>query len=86
MSTCTRCGQEAPDGAIYCPHCCGGDHLPEAIRGGVRWGLIGLSLGLVVSVTVLSLYGFEKGIKAIAFAVPVGTFTTGLLMGLWRHR
>ncbi len=27
-------------------------------------------------------YGAERGIKAIAFIVPVTTFTTGLIIGL----
>ncbi|MGE5492348.1 MAG: zinc ribbon domain-containing protein [Actinomycetota bacterium] len=81
---CGKCGQEVPEGAVYCPFCTaeGASDEKEVIRGGVRGGLIGLVLGLIPAVILLSIYGPERGIKAIAFAVPVATFTTGLILGL----
>jgi len=81
---CSKCGLEVPEDAIYCPHCTGGrkttDH--DVIRGGIRGGAIGLFLGALPMVWLLYHFGAERGIKAIAFAVPVATFTTGLIIGL----
>jgi len=81
---CSKCGQEVPEGAIYCPFCTGGGTASEKdlIRGGIRGGLIGLVLGLIPAFVLLAIYGPERGIKAIAFAVPIATFTTGLTLGL----
>ncbi|MGA9962558.1 MAG: zinc ribbon domain-containing protein [Azonexus sp.] len=81
---CSKCGQEVPADAIYCPHCTGDGKTTdrEVIRGGIQWGLVGLLLGLVPSLLLLYIYGAERGIKAIAFALPIGTFTTGLIIGL----
>lgn len=81
---CAKCGQEVPADAIYCPHCTGEGKTTDrdVIRGGIKGGLLGLALGLIPAVAVLTLYGAERGIKAIAFAVPVATFTTGLIIGL----
>jgi tetrahydromethanopterin S-methyltransferase subunit F len=81
---CSKCGQEVPADAIYCPHCTGERQTTdsEVIRGGVRGGLLGLAIGLVPALLLLYIYGPERGIKAIAFAVPVATFTTGLIIGL----
>jgi len=81
---CSKCGQEVPADAIYCPHCTG-DHKTtdsDVIRGGVRGGLIGLVIGLVPALFILYTYGPVRGIKAIAFALPVATFATGLIIGL----
>jgi hypothetical protein len=82
---CGKCGQEVPEGAIYCPFCTAGGGASdekEIIRGGVRGGLIGLLAGLVPALLLLYVFGAERGIKAIAFAVPAATFTTGLILGL----
>lgn len=81
---CSQCGQDVPADAIYCPHCTGERRTTdgEVIRGGVRGGLLGLVIGLIPALLLLYLYGAERGIKAIAFAVPVATFTTGLIVGL----
>jgi hypothetical protein len=81
---CSQCGQEVPEDAIYCPHCTGDRKTSdrEVIRGGIAGGLKGLFLGLLPMVWLLMHYGAERGIKAIAFAVPVATFTTGLIIGL----
>ncbi|MBS1190111.1 MAG: hypothetical protein H6R10_1903 [Rhodocyclaceae bacterium] len=81
---CAKCGQEVPEGAIYCPFCVAGGSAgeKEIIRGGIKGGLIGLALGLIPAALLLYVYGPERGIKAIAFAVPVATFTTGLILGL----
>ena len=54
----------------------------EVIRGGIKWGLIGLVLGLLPMIWLLYHFGAERGIKAIAFTVPIATFTTGLIIGL----
>jgi hypothetical protein len=84
---CSKCGQEVPEGAIYCPFCtAGGGGEKDLIRGGIKGGLIGLLLGLVPALLLLYLFGAERGIKAIAFAVPVATFTTGLILGLVKAR
>ena len=81
---CTKCGQEVPADAIYCPHCTGDGKTADSdvIRGGLKWGLAGLLLGLVPALLLLYIYGAERGIKAIAFTLPIGTFTTGLIIGL----
>jgi hypothetical protein len=81
---CSKCGQEVPADAIYCPHCTGDRRTTdrEVIRGGVVGGAIGLLVGLVPAVLILYLYGAERGIKAIALTVPIATFTTGLIIGL----
>ncbi|MBL8426125.1 MAG: zinc ribbon domain-containing protein [Dechloromonas sp.] len=81
---CSKCGQEVPADAIYCPHCTGDRKTTDrdVIRGGIRGGAIGLFLGMLPAVWLLFQFGAERGIKAIAFIVPVATFTTGLIIGL----
>jgi len=81
---CSKCGQEVPADAIYCPHCVGEQKTTDSdvIRGGIRGGAIGLFLGLLPMLWLLYHFGAERGIKAIAFAVPVATFTTGLIIGM----
>ena len=81
---CSKCGQDVPADAIYCPQCTGDGTSTdrEIIQGGIRGGLIGLFLGLLPMIWLLFHFGAERGIKAIAFAVPVATFTTGLILGL----
>jgi hypothetical protein len=81
---CSKCGQEVPADAIYCPHCTGDRKTAdgEVIRGGIRGGAIGLFLGMLPMAWLLFHFGAERGIKAIAFAVPIATFTTGLIIGL----
>lgn len=81
---CSKCGQEVPADAIYCPHCTGERKTTDrqVIAGGVRGGLIGLFLGLLPAAWLLLDFGAERGIKAIAFIVPAITFTTGLIIGL----
>ena len=80
---CGKCGQEVPEGAIYCPFCTGERKTTDAdvIRGGIKGGLVGLVVGLPV-LLLLYIYGAERGIKAIVFAVPVATFITGLIIGM----
>jgi hypothetical protein len=81
---CSKCGQEVPADAIYCPHCTGDRKTTdqEVIRGGIRGGAIGLFLGMLPMAWLLFHFGAERGIKAIAFIVPAITFTTGLIVGL----
>jgi len=81
---CSKCGQEVPADAIYCPHCTGDRKTTDrdVIRGGIRGGAIGLFLGLLPALWLLYQFGAERGIKAIVFAVPVATFTTGLIIGM----
>ncbi len=85
---CGKCGQEVPEGAIYCPFCTAGKPTGQGdvIRGGLKGGLIGLLVGLLPMLGLLALYGPERGIKAIVFAVPVATFTTGLILGMVRAK
>lgn len=85
---CSKCGQDAPDDAIYCPHCTGGGKTTdrEVIRGGIVGGLKGLFIGLLPAVVLLHQYGAERGIKAIALTVPIATLTTGLIIGLVRAK
>ena len=81
---CSKCGQDVPPDAIYCPHCIGDGKTTDrdVIRGGIKWGLVGLLLGLAPALLLLYIYGAERGIKAVAFIVPAVTFTTGLIIGL----
>jgi hypothetical protein len=81
---CSKCGQEVPADAIYCPHCTGERETSDrdVIRGGIRGGLVGLFLGLLPAAWLLFDFGAERGIKAIAFIVPAVSFVTGLIIGL----
>jgi hypothetical protein len=81
---CSQCGQEVPADALYCPHCTGDRKTTDrdVISGGIRGGAIGLFLGLLPALWLLYHFGAERGIKAIAFAVPIATFTTGLIIGM----
>ena len=81
---CSKCGQGVPANAIHCPHCVAEPKTTdqEAIRGGIRGGLVGFVIGLLPMLWVLEHFGAERGIKAIVFAVPIATFTTGLMIGL----
>ena len=81
---CSKCGQEVPADAIYCPHCTGERKTTDSdvIRGGIRGGAIGLFLGLLPAVWLLYHFGAVRGIKGIAIMVPVITFTTGLIIGM----
>lgn len=81
---CAKCGREVPEDAIYCPHCTGErkttDH--EVIAGGLKGGALGFAVGLALVGLLLAFYDLERGIKAIVLTVPLGTFTTGLIIGL----
>ena len=81
---CSKCGQEVPADAIYCPHCTGERKTTDrqVISGGIRGGMIGLLIGMLPAVWLLFDFGAERGIKAIAVIVPAVTFTTGLIIGL----
>ena len=81
---CSQCGQEVAEDAIYCPHCTGERKTTdrEVMRGGFIGGLKGLFLGLLPMIWMLTQLGAERGIKAIAFTVPIATFTTGFIIGL----
>jgi hypothetical protein len=81
---CSKCGQEVPADAIYCPRCTGERKTTdqEVIRGGVKGGLVGLFLGLLPALWLLYHFGAVRGIKGIAVAVPIAAFTTGLIIGL----
>lgn len=81
---CSKCGQEVPADAIYCPHCAGNGQTTdrEVMRAGLVGGLKGLFLGLLPAIWLLVQFGAERGIKAIALTVPIATFTTGLIIGL----
>lgn len=81
---CAKCGREVPEDAIYCPHCTGERKTTdsEVIAGGLKGGALGLALGLALVSLLLAFYDLERGIKAIVLTVPLGTFTTGLIIGL----
>ncbi|WP_412481018.1 hypothetical protein [Azonexus sp. IMCC34839] len=81
---CDKCGREAPDDAIYCPHCVTDRKVSQlqVINGGLKGGAIGLALGLLLVTVLLGYYDLERGIKAIVLTVPIATFTTGLIIGL----
>lgn len=81
---CSKCGREVPADAIYCPHCVGDRKTTdrELINGGLKGGAIGLGIGLLLVTVLLGFYDLERGIKAIVVALPIGTFATGLIIGL----
>lgn len=81
---CAKCGREVPEDAIYCPHCTGERKTTdrEVIAGGLKGGALGLAVGLALVGLLLAFYDLERGIKAIVLTVPLGTFTTGLIIGL----
>ncbi|MDP3637982.1 MAG: zinc ribbon domain-containing protein [Azonexus sp.] len=81
---CSKCGEEVPADAIYCPRCTGERETSDAEvkLGGVKGGTIGLAIGLAIVTVILNYYDLERGIKAIVLIVPVATFTTGLIIGL----
>ena len=59
---CSKCGQEVPADAIYCPHCTGDRKTTDrdVIRGGIRGGAIGLFLGMLPAVWLLFQFGAEQ--------------------------
>lgn len=81
---CAKCGQSVPEDAIYCPHCAGQAPVGEraVLRAGLKWGGIAFALGLLPALALLGIYGAERGSKALAFIIPVTTFTTGLIIGM----
>ncbi len=81
---CAKCGQDVPDDAIYCPHCAGSGQTSQrdVINGGLKGAAIGLAIGLLLVTVLLAFYDLERGIKAIVLALPIATFTTGLILGL----
>ena len=81
---CAKCGQDAPEDALYCPHCAGNRKTTDrdVINGGLKGGTIGLAIGLALITLLLAFYDLERGIKAIVLTVPLGTCTTGLIIGL----
>ena len=85
---CSKCGLEVPADAIYCSHCTGDRKATDAavINGGVKGGAIGLAIGLALVTVLLANYELERGITAIALALPIGTFATGLIIGLVRAK
>ena len=85
---CAKCGREAPEDAIYCPHCVAQRKATQAqvINGGIKGGTIGLALGLAAVTLLLANYELERGIKAIVLILPIDTFTTGLIIGLVRAK
>ena len=85
---CAKCGQDAPEDAVYCPHCVSARPVSdrEVINGGLKGAAIGLGLGLVLATLLLAVYDLERGIKAIVLITPLITFTTGLIIGLVRAK
>ena len=81
---CAKCGLDVPEDAIYCPNCAGEQTTSDGdvMRGGLKGGTIGLGIGLAIVTALLVYYDLERGIKAIVLAVPIGTFATGLIIGL----
>ena len=81
---CSKCGLDVPEDAIYCPHCTGDRKTRdiELYRGAAKGGALGLGIGLLLVTIMLSMYEMARGIAAIALILPIGTFTTGLIIGL----
>jgi hypothetical protein len=84
---CQSCEQAVPNGAIYCPYCCGEDGREGAIkRGAFVGGVIGLMVGGVVAAIWSSIVGPERGTWGMVFGVTIGFVVTGLMLGMIRKR
>ncbi|MDA0190381.1 MAG: hypothetical protein OSW77_08655 [Proteobacteria bacterium] len=85
--TCDNCGGAVPNGAIYCPHCCGADGRDGAVlRGAFVGAVIGTMAGGLLAALWYSLVGPERGSWGMVLGVTVGCATTGLMLGMIRQR
>lgn len=85
--TCSGCGRDVPNGAIYCPHCCGDAGRLSATRcAALRGGLLGLLAGVLVATAWTALIGLDRATWGRAFGVVVTGVATGMLWGMLRQR
>lgn len=84
---CGSCGHEVPNGAIYCPRCCGEDGQLGAVkRGGFIGGVLGMMAGGIVAAIWSSIVGPERGTWGMVFGITLGAAVTGLMLGMIRQR
>ena len=87
LVVCPGCERAVPNGAIYCPHCCGQDGRDGALkRGAFIGGLGGLMVGGVVAAIWSSVVGPERATWGVTFAVVVAGVATGMIWGMLRQR
>lgn len=85
--TCGSCLQSVPNGAIYCPRCCGEDGQLGAIkRGGFVGAVVGLMAGGIVAAIWTAIAGPERGTYGMVFGIALGSAVTGLMLGMIRQR
>ena len=84
---CGSCQQAVPNGAIYCPRCCGEDGQLGAVkRGGFVGAVIGLMAGGIVAAVWTAIVGPERGTYGMVFGIALGSAVTGLMLGMIRQR
>ena len=84
---CPGCERDVPNGAIYCPYCCGKDGRSGALkRGAFIGGVCGLMVGGVLAAIWFSVVGPERATWGVTLAVVVACLTTGMLWGMLRLR
>lgn len=83
---CPNCRNEVQNGAIYCPHCCGGDAQQVMLRAAIIGALAGAVAGALLAWLGYSIVGLERGTWGMAFGVIVTCATTGLMLAMVRQR
>jgi len=84
---CRSCEREVPNGAIYCPYCCGEDGQLGAIKRGAYVGsILGLMAGGVIAAIWFSIVGPERGTWGMVLGITLGSVITGLMLGMIRKR
>ncbi len=84
---CEGCEREVPNGAIYCPHCCGEDGREGAVkRGGFVGGVMGMIGGALIAAFWSSYVGPERGTWGMVFGITFGSMVTGVILGMVRQR
>ena len=84
---CPGCERDVPNGAIYCPYCCGKDGRSGALkRGAFIGGVCGLMVGGVLAAIWSSVVGPERATWGVTFGVAVAGMATGMIWGMLRQR
>lgn len=84
---CPGCERAVPDGAIYCPHCCGADGRDGALRrGAFVGGVCGMLAGGVIVALWSAIVGADRATWSVTFGAVVACVAIGMLWGMLRQR